>query len=215
MIFKTECFANILWIVWYDYMRMWESLLGVEHDVYHRVIYFSLYLDYEKLYEVVDLWWCCWYWCEYAKCRLSMVILYMLNVNIWYGDFMCWIMLLNSYMQFDDDSCGACMYQRCLFWWWIMLLNYYMQTMVLLMMNACFQNEGDLGYIYIQWWWCWWVCCWTCVWCVICSCMSLRMFTSSGVIWILCIQWFYDVFVASWGDNLLLMMVSCPFRSRV
>jgi len=111
---------------------------------------FLLCFDCKKLYEVVDLWWCCWYWCEYAKCRLLMVNLYMLNINIWYGDCMYWIMLLNSYVQFDDHSCGACMYERFLFWWWIMLLNYYMQTMVILMVNAYLQNEGDLGYVYIS-----------------------------------------------------------------
>ena len=103
MVFNTEYLANLLRIVWYDYMKMWEWLIGVEHDVYHRVIYFLLYLNYEKLYEVVDLWWCCWYWCEYAKCRLLMVNLYMLNVNIGYGECMYWIMLLISYMQI---------------WWW-------------------------------------------------------------------------------------------------
>ena len=37
----------------------------------------------------------------------------MLNVNTWYGDCMYWIMLLNSDVQFDDDSCGACMCERC------------------------------------------------------------------------------------------------------
>jgi len=52
---------------------MYEWLMGFEYDVYHSMIYFSLYLNYEKLYEVVDidvnvdnrhdyvlgwLWWC-------------------------------------------------------------------------------------------------------------------------------------------------------------
>jgi len=40
---------------------------------------------------------------------------------------------------------------------------------------------------------------WIYVWCVICSCMSLRMFTSSGEIWILCIQWF-RIFIFQWWD---------------
>jgi len=47
-------------------------------------------------------------------------------------------------------------------WWSIRLFNYYMQMMVILMVNACMKNEGDLGY-YIQWRWkWWWICCWTC-----------------------------------------------------
>jgi len=31
-------------------MKICEWLLGVEYDVYHKVMYFLLYLDYEKLY---------------------------------------------------------------------------------------------------------------------------------------------------------------------
>jgi len=34
---------------------MYELLIGVEYDVYHSVMYFLLYLDCEKLYEVVEL----------------------------------------------------------------------------------------------------------------------------------------------------------------
>jgi len=105
----------------------------------------------------------------------------MLNVDNW----MWWLnvlnMLLNSYMQFDDDNCGACIYERCLFfvmiiWWmigdkhvyvllfveyvkcWLLVVNPYMLIlMVILLVNACMQNEGDIGY-YIQWYW--WMCCW-------------------------------------------------------
>jgi len=111
LILKPDCLANPLWIVWYDYMKMCECLMSVEYDVYHSMMYILLYLICENLYEVVDLWWCCWSWCGYAKCQLLMVNLYMLNVNIWYGDYMYWIMLLNSYVQFD--SCGVSMYERC------------------------------------------------------------------------------------------------------
>jgi len=55
MIFKVEYFANLLWITLYDCMKMYEWLIGVEYDVYHSVMYFLLYLDCEKLYEVVEL----------------------------------------------------------------------------------------------------------------------------------------------------------------
>jgi len=41
MIFKTECFANPLWLVWYDYMNMCEWLIDVEYDVYHSMMIFS------------------------------------------------------------------------------------------------------------------------------------------------------------------------------
>jgi len=36
-------------------MRVCEWLLGVENDVYHKVLYFLVYLDCEKVYEVVEL----------------------------------------------------------------------------------------------------------------------------------------------------------------
>jgi hypothetical protein len=96
------------------------------------------------------------------------------------GDCMYRIMLLNSYMPLDDDNCGACIYERwlCLvliIWWmigdkhvyvmlfvehvkcWLLVVNSYMSIlMVILLVNVCMQNEGDIGY-YIQ---CWWVCCW-------------------------------------------------------
>jgi len=36
-------------------MKICEWLLGVEYDVYHNVLYFLLYLDCEKLHEVVEL----------------------------------------------------------------------------------------------------------------------------------------------------------------
>jgi len=53
ILFKIKYLANLLWIVWYDYMRICEWLLGVEYDVYHNVLYFLLYLNCEKLYEDV------------------------------------------------------------------------------------------------------------------------------------------------------------------
>jgi len=64
---------NLVWIVWFDYMKICEWLLGSEYDVYHKVMYFPLYLDCEKLYvelgeEVdigeciyVNLLRCCWW----------------------------------------------------------------------------------------------------------------------------------------------------------
>jgi len=52
--------------------------MGVEYDVYHSMVYFLIYLNCENLYEVVDLWWCCWSWCDYGNCRLLMVNLNML-----------------------------------------------------------------------------------------------------------------------------------------
>jgi len=55
MIFKTKYLANLLGIVWYDYMKICEWFLGVEYDVYHSVVYFLPYLECEKSYVVIEL----------------------------------------------------------------------------------------------------------------------------------------------------------------
>ena len=49
MVFKVDYFANLSWIALYDWIKIYEWLLGVEYDVYHKVMYFLLYLDCEKL----------------------------------------------------------------------------------------------------------------------------------------------------------------------
>jgi hypothetical protein len=36
-------------------MKICEYFQSVEHDVYHSVLYFLLYLNREKVYEVVEL----------------------------------------------------------------------------------------------------------------------------------------------------------------
>jgi len=35
-------------------MKICEWFLGVDYDVYHKVLYFLLYLDCEKVYGVVE-----------------------------------------------------------------------------------------------------------------------------------------------------------------
>jgi len=116
----------------------------------------------------------------------------MLNADCWWWIYTCLMWILNMAIacielcywflicKFDDDSCGACMYEMCLFWWWIMLLNHYMQTMVLLMVNAYLHKWSGLGYLYPVVWFVYFVfnglgyiyiypmvmmlvsCCWTC-----------------------------------------------------
>ena len=73
MVIKADYFANLSSIALYDWMKICEWLLGGEYDVYHKVMYFLLYLDCEKLYvelcEEVDIgeciyvnWLrCCWW----------------------------------------------------------------------------------------------------------------------------------------------------------
>ena len=85
MIFKTEYLGNILWIVWYDSMKMCEWLMGVEYDVYHSMVYFLLYLDCEKLYElfncndVVDVYW--YIYVKYADDVGECIVEYMYGVS--------------------------------------------------------------------------------------------------------------------------------------
>jgi hypothetical protein len=93
--------------------------------------------------------------------------------------------------------------------------------MVMLLVNAYLQNEGDLGYSYISnsvsyvhasW---------------VLGCLHpvewFEYFVFNGLGYLYPVVWFeyfvfngYDVFVASWGDDLLLLvMVPCPYRSCV
>jgi hypothetical protein len=66
MVLKADFFINLSWLVLYDQMMICERLLGVEYDVYHKVLYLLLYLVYEKVYGIVELY-CvvdvdvCWY----------------------------------------------------------------------------------------------------------------------------------------------------------
>jgi len=48
IVFKTKYLENLLWIVWYDYMKISEWLICVENDIYLSMKYFLLYLDCEK-----------------------------------------------------------------------------------------------------------------------------------------------------------------------
>ena len=128
MIFKTEYLLNLLWIVLHDYMKMYEWLVSVEYDV---II----------VWCVFSFTWFVRNWMELLVVTM-LLMLNMLNVDCWYwiytclmlifgcGDCMYWIMLLNPYMQFDDDNCGVCMYEMCLFLemiiWWMIGINMFM-----------------------------------------------------------------------------------------
>ena len=130
--------------------------------------------------------------------------------------------------KFDNDSCGACVYERCLFfvmiiWWmigdkhvyvmlfvehvkcWLLVVNPYMLIlMVILLVNACMQNEGDIGY-YIQ---CFELFVWTY------ALLLSHMFMHTWLMVMILYIWNdddYDVFVASKVTTLLVMV---PHASR-
>ena len=110
----------------------------------------------------------------------------------------CWILICNLMMII---VVLACMKDVCFFvmiiWWmigdkhvyvllfvehikcWLLVLNSYMLIfMVILLVNACMQNEGDIRY-YIQWWWV-----------IVEHIHSVRMFMHHK-------SW---IFISSWGD---------------
>ena len=97
---RPDNFQTFLWIVWHEYMKMCEWLIGVEYDVYYNVLYFSPLLELWEFYEVVELlWWCCWW-------------LYMFMCIYVVGEFSIHAMVLNCWCKhvMNDVSvdCWSC-----------------------------------------------------------------------------------------------------------
>jgi len=112
MIFKTKYLANLLWIVWYDYMKICEWFLGVEYDAYLSVVYFLLtwivrnnmmllnymiklmlvntymLIDYDMVGEYIYVGWV-WY-CQWLYICRVLVIAYMINEWWWWGELFVW-----------------------------------------------------------------------------------------------------------------------------
>ena len=107
----------------------------------------------------------------------------MLNVDCWLWIYTCIELLLNSYMQLDDDNFGASMFERCLFlvmiiWWMIGDKHVYVLMLIMMMMNYVVEllhaNDGDIDgeCMYAKWRWFMILypmkvkmmvnCCWTC-----------------------------------------------------
>ena len=133
MIVKADYFANLSWIALYDWMKICEWLLGSEYDVYHKMMYFLLYLDCEKLYvkqgEEVDIgeciyvdwlgccWWIhiCWLNCEccwWLHIWHVLVNAYMLNDWWWCGELFVWTYALSRVIC-------SCIHD----WWWRMFIS--------------------------------------------------------------------------------------------
>jgi len=96
MVFKSDYFANILWIALYDYIKMYEWLLGVENDIYVNMMYFLLYLDCEKLYVSVEL-------CEevnVSECICWLIEMLLVNT---YMLIELWMLLVIAYMSSDGE----------------------------------------------------------------------------------------------------------------
>ena len=53
IIFKIKYLANLLWIVWYDYMKICEWLLGVEYDVYLLLVNAYMLIDGDNVGECI------------------------------------------------------------------------------------------------------------------------------------------------------------------
>jgi len=108
-----------LWIVWYEYMKMYEWLMDVEYDVYHSLVYFLLYLDCENSYEIVEsLWWCCWWLYMYMSIYVAGEFSYMLLATIW------WCKHVLKYVGVDFGvDCVIC--TRIHDWWWQSIYPYW------------------------------------------------------------------------------------------
>jgi len=139
IIFKTKYLTNLLWIVWYDYMKICEWLLCVGYDVYHSVVYFLLtWIVRNSLILLVN---------TYMFIDCDMVGEYIYVDWLWYGWWIhiCWLIviwLVNTYMLIDCDIVGEYIYVN---WLWYCRWMHICQVMVMLLVIAYMLNE---------WWWC-------------------------------------------------------------
>ena len=128
----VEAFVYVC-LIFVECLEWWFSLKMLTWWI--MLVMLNLMMVFRSLFMLMILWhdnhvvgcWCEWYMLN-VDCWLWIYTYLMLIIGC--GNCMYRIMLLNSYMQFDDDNCGACIYERCLFLvmiiWWIMLLNYHM-----------------------------------------------------------------------------------------
>jgi len=104
--FKTELLANLLWIVWYDYMKLCEWLMSVEYDVNHSMMYFSPLLE---LWEII---WSCWF------VVMLLILMWMLIKDmIMFWCWLWWCLLIIKMMLVELLCC------RC---WWIVYVYLHM-----------------------------------------------------------------------------------------
>jgi len=99
MVFKTGYFVNLLWIVWYGCMKMYELLIGVEYDVVivwytflfiwimRNCMQLLIYGDVVDL-DVIMIFVDCWWWIY----TCLMLIFDTLIVCI---ELCCWILMCN------------------------------------------------------------------------------------------------------------------------
>jgi len=130
---------------------MW-MIVRCEYNVCHKVLYFLLYLDCEKLYDVVEL---------YDKVDVGK---YICVEWLWYSWWIhiCYlivILLVNAYMLSDGDFVGDYIYGKWLImvWWWLLIelwldwfcgRKYLIMQLLLKLINV---NGGVLLHC------CWWI----------------------------------------------------------
>jgi len=164
MIFKTKYLANLLWIVWFDYMEIREWLLGVGYDVYYSVVYFLLtwivrnnmmLLNYMIKSMLVN---------THMLIDCDIVGEYIYVEWLWYGWWIhiCWLIVIlsvNAYMLRDGDFVGDCIYAKWMMmtWWWLLIelwldwlcgRKYLIMQLLLKLINV---NGGVLLHC------CWWI----------------------------------------------------------
>ena len=131
--------TNLLWIVWFVYMKIREWLLGVGYDVYHSVVYFlpiwivrnnMMLLNYMiksmlvNTHMLID----CDMVGEYIYVDCDIVGKYIYVEWLWYSWWIhiCWlivILLVNAYILSDGDVVGDCIYAKwmMMMWWWLLI----------------------------------------------------------------------------------------------
>ena len=158
--FDYVCLVLVECLEWWFSLKMLTLMNNVNDVELNDGVYVFVYVD-ELWYDnhVVGCW-CEWYMLN-VDCWLRIYTCLMLIIRC--GDCMYRIMLLNSYMQFDDDNCGACIYERCLFfvliiWWMIhakcqlLIANVYMLN-VDIWLWWLHELNYVVEFLYAIWWW--------------------------------------------------------------
>jgi len=131
MVFKTRYLENILWIVWYGCMKMYEWLIAVQYDVvivWYTFLFIWIMRNCMKLLicgDVVD------------------IDVNMLNVDCWWWIYTCLMLIF--------DTVIACIELCC----WILMCNLMMIVVVLacvkgvlvLIMMMLVNNHDDACWI--------------------------------------------------------------------
>jgi len=130
IIFKTKYLANLLWIVWYDYMKICEWFLGVGYDVYHSVVYFLLTWIVRNNMMLLNY-----------MIKSMLVNTYMLIDWDVVGKYI--------YVNFIVNVVGDCIYVK---WWWIVGEYIYAKWLVMMWWIVCVNICIESSHMFMHTW---------------------------------------------------------------